>query len=64
MRSKPRWFSKGDADQRDGCGETRADQRDGFDFYPKRETCKCQKEADEMKNASRKQVFCFDGNRE
>ena len=34
------------------CVENRADWRDGFGYYSRRETCKYREEANEMKNAS------------
>ena len=44
-------------DRRDGFSKIRGDQGDGFVFYSKRRTCKCQDEADETKNASRNNRF-------
>ena len=50
-------FSKIREDRREGLSKIRADQSDGFFFYSRRRTCKCQEEADETKNAIRNNRF-------
>ena len=50
-------LGKGDEDQRDGCSETRADERDGFVQNSRRRTCKYQEKAGKTKNSGRNNSF-------